>query len=169
MEGTPRLSDFGVCSITKNIDSVTASTPDHGGTVRWCAPERLSIEGFVRPKKPTYKSDVYSLSMIIVEVRSFSESTNRPGSDHFRSQLVTGKMPFPECTDNKVLKLISNEKRPPKPRRFETPGMTPAVWKIAEKCWHENAKERPEVNVVLQYLEGLANPGVCAHEAACLD
>ena len=77
-------------------------------------------------------------------------------------------MPFPEHTDPNVKKIISKGKRPQKPRRFEAPGMTPAVWKIAERCWHENAKERPEVNAVLQYLEGLANPGVCVHEATCL-
>ena len=107
--------------------------------------------------------------MVIVEVCLFSESMIHLGSDHFRSQLVTGNMPFPECMDHNVINLMLKGKRPPKPRRFEAPGMTPAVWRIAEKCWHENAKERPEVNVVLQYLEGLANPGVYAHDAACLD
>ena len=78
-------------------------------------------------------------------------------------------MPFSGADDINVTVLISKGKRPPKPLRFDAPGITPAVWKIAEKCWHENAKERPEVNVVLQYLEGFVNPGVCAHEAACLD
>ena len=46
--------------------------------------------------------------------------------------------------------------------------MTPAVWKIAEKCWHQEAKKRPEVNAVLQHLEDLANPGTCAHKAGLL-
>ena len=81
-EGSPRLSDFGLWSITRNIDSVNASTPNHGYTVRYCAPELLDIEGVARlEKKPTDKSDVYSLSMVIVEVRLLSESVIRPGSD----------------------------------------------------------------------------------------
>ena len=75
MEGTPRISDFCHCSITKDTDSVNASTPNNGCTVRYCAPELLDIDGVIRleKRKPTYKSDVYSLSMVIVEVRLFSE------------------------------------------------------------------------------------------------
>ena len=107
--------------------------------------------------------------MVIVEVRLFSESTICSGSDHFRSQLVTGKMPFPEFTNPNVSTLISKGRRPPKPLRFQAPGITPAVWKIAEKCWHQKANERPEVNAILQHLEGLANPGTCAHEVPCLE
>ena len=71
-KGSPRLSDFGLCSITRNIDSVNASTPNHGCTVRYCAPELLDTDSRVvktkKEKKPTYKSDVYSLAMVIVEV-----------------------------------------------------------------------------------------------------
>ena len=69
-------------------------------------------------------------------------------------------MPLPEYTDPNVAVLILRAKRPPKPRRFETLGMSPAVWKIAEKCWHQKARKRPDVNTVLQLLENLANSGV---------
>ena len=69
--GCPRLSDFGLWSVTENIDSVNVSNPNHGYTVRYCAPELLDTDGIVNveKKKPTHKSDVYSLSMVIVEVR----------------------------------------------------------------------------------------------------
>jgi hypothetical protein len=75
-------------------------------------------------------------------------------------------MPFPEDTDPNVTIMIAKGKRPPKPRRFDAPGITPAVWKIAKRCWHERANERPEVNAVLQDLENLAKPapGVYIHE-----
>ena len=73
---------------------------------------------------------------------------------------MTGNVPFPEFSDYDAIKMILRGKRPLKPPRFEAPGMTPAVWKIAEKCWHEKAKERPEVSTILRYLETLANPGV---------
>ncbi|KAF9646888.1 kinase-like protein [Thelephora ganbajun] len=139
--GSPRLSDFGLCSITKNIDSVNASTPNRNCTIRYCAPELLEING-VPPleKKPTNKSDVYSLSMVMVE-------------------LVTGKMPYPGSQDASVLFLISKGRRPPRPRPFGAPGMTPGVWKITKRCWHGKAKKRPEVKAVLQDLEKLANSG----------
>ena len=76
MEGIPRLSDFGLCSITRNINSVNASTPDRGCTIRWCAPELLDIKdtGEVEKKKLTNKTDVYSLSMVIVEARIFPKA-----------------------------------------------------------------------------------------------
>ncbi|KAF9646793.1 kinase-like protein [Thelephora ganbajun] len=141
--GTPRLSDFGLCSITKNTDSINASTPNRGCTIRYCAPELLEING-VPPleKKPTNKSDVYSLSMVIVE-------------------LVTGKIPYHDSQDVNVIFLISKGRRPPKPLSFEAPGITPAVWEIAKKCWHGKAKERPEVGAVLQSLENVADPANC--------
>ena len=169
-KGCPRLSDFGLCSITKNIYSVNASTPNHGCTVRYCAPELLEVPGVVRieKRKPTERSDVYSLSMVIVEVCPFSKIIIRLSSDCFRLQLATGKAPFPEYTDTSVTVMVSKGKRPPKPLRFDAPGMSPAIWKIAKKCWHEKAKERPEVNVVLKHLENLVNPGpgVCTHNTS---
>ena len=67
-KGSPRLSDFGLCSITRNIDSVNASTPFRGSTVRYSAPEILDTSGDFKRKKPTNKTDVYSFSMVIVEV-----------------------------------------------------------------------------------------------------
>jgi serine/threonine protein kinase len=71
VEGNPRLSDFGHFPITKNIDSTDASDVNHGYTVRYCAPELLDTDAVVtvEGRKPTNKSDVYSLSMVIVEVR----------------------------------------------------------------------------------------------------
>jgi len=41
--------------------------------------------------------------------------------------------------------------------------MTPAVWKIAKKCWNEKAEERLEASAVLQRLENLANIGGRTH------
>ena len=72
MEGSPRLADFGLCSVTRNTDSVNASTPHRGCTVRYCSPEFLDLDD-VREfeKKKLSKTDVYSLSMVIVEARSF--------------------------------------------------------------------------------------------------
>lgn len=72
-EGNPRLSEFRLCSITRDIDSVNASTPNRGCTVRYCAPEFFDIDMTIRTekKRPTYKGDVYSLSMVIVEARQF--------------------------------------------------------------------------------------------------
>jgi len=105
--------------------------------------------------------------MVIVEVPPLFEFMIRLVPDSCLVQLATGKMPFPEMTDPNVTITISKGRRPPKPRRFEAPGMTSKVWKVAKTCWHEKAKERPEVNDVLHNLERIANAGVCTHKA-CL-
>jgi hypothetical protein len=106
---------------------------------------------------------VYSLSMVIVEARLVFESAICPGSDRICTQLVTGKIPFPEVTDPHLILLISKGKRPPQPRSFDAPGITPEVWRIATKCWRARAKKRPEINAVLQSLETLASLGSGVH------
>ena len=73
-------------------------------------------------------------------------------------------MPFSDFTDPNVTVMISKGKRPPMPRRFDAPGISKAVWKVAKKCWHDRARERPEVNEVLQNLENILNSGVYAHK-----
>ncbi|KAF9646872.1 kinase-like protein [Thelephora ganbajun] len=140
-KGSPRLSDFGLVSIKKDINSVNAEEPNHEYMVRYCAPELLDTEEAVWfKKKPTIKSDVYSLSMVIVE-------------------LVTGNMPFPDLDDPDVITTVCVGGRPSKSLRSGAPGITPAVWKIAQKCWNQKANKRLEVNAVLQNLERIANPG----------
>lgn len=68
-EGNPRLTDFGLFSVMGNTDSVDGSTPKNGYAIRYCAPELLNIDGTIRVKiKPSKKSDIFSLSMVIVEV-----------------------------------------------------------------------------------------------------
>ena len=105
-------------------------------------------------------SDIYSLSMVIVEVRPLVEGVAPQSSNQPRLQLVTGKVPFPEYTDENVIVMIAKGGRPSRPRSFEAPGMTPEVWRIATKCWDENADQRPEASAVLQLLEPLSKSGV---------
>ena len=119
----------------------------------------------VKERKPTVESDVYSLSMVIVEVRLSSETLARPSSDSYHFQLASDDVPYPRITDPDVIILLTPKgHRPPKPYPL-APGITSAAWRIAEKCWHQRATEQPEVKVVLQSLENPATPGGCAREA----
>ena len=87
----------------------------------------------------------------------------------FPFQLATGHMPFPDYTDHDVFLMVPKGKRPLKPSRFEAPGMTADVWRVAEKCWSKKAEERPDANIVLQCFQGLNRTGGCTHEAgSCL-
>jgi len=138
--GTPRIHGFGGTCYT----------------VRYCAPERLGSDLW---NNATYKSDVYSLSMVIVEVRLFLRLYFRQGWKNFLLQLATGKMPLPGLFDSQVLVLLSKGKRPQKPHPFKAPGFTPDVWRIAGMCWHEKPKKRPTAHAVLRYLEDIATGG----------
>jgi serine/threonine protein kinase len=73
--GNAVLCDFGLASITADADSAHASTVNSVGSIRWMAPERLSIfDGNSAPEphsiRVTKESDMYSLAMVVIEVRS---------------------------------------------------------------------------------------------------
>ena len=110
-------------------------------------------------KIPIYIPCQWSLSRCVCSPKA------HPGPDWLRPQLATGKMPLHKYSDSLVKFMISKGKRPRKPRRFEAQGITSEVWKVAEKCWHEKAGERPEARQVLWDLEKIANSGVCTHNA----
>jgi serine/threonine protein kinase len=59
--GLARLTDFGLSRIASDFESAASMTDGHA--VRWAAPEVLEME---RPV--TKASDVYSFSMVLVEV-----------------------------------------------------------------------------------------------------
>ena len=63
-----RLADFG---LTRVIAEFTSSGPDKAsGTLVWMSPEVLWPEKFgYKDARPTKASDVYSLGMVIYEVR----------------------------------------------------------------------------------------------------
>ena len=72
--GNPRLTDFGLSSITRDNRSANASTPNGRGSTRWRAPELLALSTKakgrekVKSARPTEKSDAYSLAMVVIEV-----------------------------------------------------------------------------------------------------
>ena len=78
------LCDFGLASITADAESAHASTVNSAGSIRWMAPERLSIfDGNSEPApnamRVTKESDMYSLAMVVIEVRT-PPLRDHPGS-----------------------------------------------------------------------------------------
>ena len=103
--------------------------------------------------------------MVVVEARLFFKSATPSNPNCFHFQLATGRTPYSGIMGADVVDLVTKGLGPPRPRRIETPGMSWAVWKIGKRCWHKNAEKRRGVNIVLQPLERLANPGMCARRA----
>ena len=73
-EKTAVLCDFGLTSLTTDVDSAHASSVNNAdGSIRWMAPERLSIfdgNKMVSQTRVTKESDMYSLAMVVIEVCS---------------------------------------------------------------------------------------------------
>ena len=57
-----RIADFGIATVTKNLDSIRTETRQDVHTPRWSAPE------IIREQNPTKESDVYSFAMVMIEV-----------------------------------------------------------------------------------------------------
>lgn len=160
--GNARLHDFANCSFMDNTNPANPLAPIYTPSIRWSAPELLGVSS--QPQEPTKMSDIYSLSMVIVEVCPLVESLASPSSDRFCLKLVTGKAPFPECTDQNVIFMIAEDKRPVKPRCFGAPGMTPEVWEVAQNCWNKKPSGRLEIDSVIKSLEPLTKSGVFTDE-----
>ena len=68
------LCDFGLASITADAGSPHASPVNSAGSIRWMAPERLSIydpnnlDAEPAGSRVTKESDMYSLAMVVIEV-----------------------------------------------------------------------------------------------------
>ena len=63
-----RIADFGITTVTKNLDSIRSETRQDVHTPRWSAPE------VIHGQNPSKESDVYSFAMVMIEVhREWSE------------------------------------------------------------------------------------------------
>ena len=62
--GRARITDFGLATVTQNLDSIRSASEYQGHTARWTAPEILTEQG-------TYskEADVFSFAMVMIEVR----------------------------------------------------------------------------------------------------
>jgi len=60
--GQACIADFGLATVTQNLDSIRTPSPQHGYTPRWTAPEVLN-EG-----KCSKEADIFSFAMVMIEV-----------------------------------------------------------------------------------------------------
>ena len=62
--GRARITDFGLATVTQNLDFIETPWGDECHTTQWTAPEILNEEG-VHSKE----ADVFSFAMVMIEVR----------------------------------------------------------------------------------------------------
>jgi len=163
-QGNPLLTDFGLSSIAEDLYSVTGSITPGGGTLRWSAPELLGSFTAQGGEwvNPTTQSDVYSLAMVIIEVthQFCTPSVQALMRLTYCSKVFTGKVPFPNFNDVRVVIAISRGERPPKPPGGEGIGLRPTVWKLTEECWDQSPGKRPDVTSVLRRLQAVIDTGL---------
>ncbi|MGE3920334.1 MAG: protein kinase [Gammaproteobacteria bacterium] len=130
-----KLCDFGLAKIktTTKTQSRMTQTNSGGeksvGTLPWMAPELFGL----RPKYST-KSDIYAYGMIMWE-------------------LSARRVPYEDVVSEGELRdCIKNGDRE------EIPDNTPPSYaKLIKFCWAQKPEERPEVEKVLEELEGCKN------------
>ncbi|KAF9789189.1 kinase-like domain-containing protein [Thelephora terrestris] len=130
--GVPKISDFGISSITLDPQSYNASTPARGNSLRWTAPEILGALND-ESRRPTRMSDVYAFAMVVIEI-------------------FTGRHPFPDDVDVNVYHMVMKGKRPSKPVDASRLGLSSAAWKLVEECWHKKRDKRPDMQSVAYRL-----------------
>jgi len=107
------------------------------GATPWMAPELLDDEN-ERPKV-TKETDVYALGMLIIETY-----TGRPP---FHGEVKKNSLPF---------KIVTNGLRPKRlGREAESLGFTAQLWLLAEYCWAQEPRRRPQMAAVRTLIESL--------------
>ena len=134
-EGNARLADFGLLTIVSDsTHPVTTTSSEGAGTMRWMSPELLDPERFGSENgRPTKESDCYALGMVVLEV-------------------LTGRVPFPNCNNLVVMRKIVEGEQPEKPQGPEAVWFTDDLWATLEQCWVPKPELRPTVEGVLERL-----------------
>ncbi|KAF9641912.1 kinase-like protein, partial [Thelephora ganbajun] len=116
--GNPRIVDFGLTAVARDINSYASSTDGQGNTPRYTAPEILGNSG-----RYSKESDVFSFGMVMTEV-------------------FTGKVPFNNLAITTVVTSIVLGKRPKRPSH---PSLTDYLWALTQHCWKQKPQDRPQM------------------------
>ena len=171
LNGSPRLTDFGLSSTTRNISSANDSTPNGRGSTRWKAPELLALS--IKPKdqdrvkeaRPTKESDAYSLAMVAIEVTFSSLAQDSVSHSFEHLQIFTGRIPFDSYGDEQVILLLAKDSRPDKPVHEQ---FNSNMWTLTKRCWNKDPKKRPGIPEVLRKLESRDSAFSNTHPGCCL-
>jgi len=129
------ISDFGMTHITNDPHSINSLTsgPIHG-SARWMAPEVLNPDHpEFEVNRPREASDIYSYSMIIIEV-------------------YAGNAPFAEYHDDMVIFKVIAGMRPSRPMYSLKLGLTDDLWSLVQRSWVHDPGQRPHLSEILSCL-----------------
>ncbi|KAH6810098.1 receptor serine/threonine kinase [Perilla frutescens var. frutescens] len=141
----PRISDFGLAKLCPNRSS-TVSMLEARGTIGYIAPEVFSRNfGEV-----SYKSDVYSYGMLVLEMVGGRKNINRRDVDHtsdtyFPNYIYKQLERDAERDLGEIVEAMSEDESQVLKRNLIIVGL----W-----CIQTNPKDRPSMTKVVEMLEG---------------
>ncbi|KAJ7575172.1 kinase-like domain-containing protein [Mycena floridula] len=123
------LADFGLSVIAESSGITGTSTASRAGSVRWMAPEILSLSTHDAELNQTSR-DIYAFACTFLEI-------------------YTEKHPFPEYrVDFKAAQEVSEGRRPSRPPDV----FSDELWDLVEKCWRQDPGHRPSATDVVNSL-----------------
>ncbi|KAF7348451.1 Kinase-like protein [Mycena venus] len=142
-DGSACLSDFGLATTISDADSTAGaltSSSNHGGSVRWFAPELIDPKSFGCEKfSRTTASDVYAYACVCLE-------------------LYTGSPPFAHLPDAPAMLRVIAGERPEQPST-----MSAAVWELVTSAWVPDFKARPTIHDIVLTLAGIPAISPASH------
>jgi serine/threonine protein kinase len=133
------LAGFGLTSLASDNRTFISSCMQ-GGTIKWMSPELLDPEMFgLKKSHPTKESDCYMLGMVIYEV-------------------LSGQTPFAPSSAPVIIRKVLDGKRPERPQGSAGKLFTDGMWRMTQRCWEPQPRDRIGANDILLGLEGNPTP-----------
>ncbi|TDL30174.1 kinase-like protein [Rickenella mellea] len=131
---TACLGDFGLARFRDSQESTLGATTGHTtGTLRWQAPELLSIYG---DEPRSEQCDIYSFGCVCLEV-------------------MTGKPPFMEIRkEGAVMRAILDRQTPQRPvENVLELGLDDRLWTFMQQCWNFDPESRPKTGQLVEHFK----------------
>ncbi|KAL0069402.1 hypothetical protein AAF712_003427 [Marasmius tenuissimus] len=152
------LADFGLATtVAESTTRAKSNTSEMKGSIRWMAPELFSLNTSVpameggKERINKFARDLYAFACTVLEVLSLVYIHCVFGHE-FVEQVITGKPPFVELTDPKVMyEVMFNNARPSRPPSaiYWCPDN---VWALIQRCWAQRSQDRPKASEVHGFL-----------------
>jgi hypothetical protein len=154
--GNPLLADFGLSSIMIGPTSIVSASLRKGdSTARWMAPELCDADNADNQVISSNEADIYAFAMVVLEVFTGKNilqpyllllTTDAPS--------YSGALPFAGVPNtDKVVQMVINGQRPPRPGGADIHGLTDGVWGIVQTCWSQEPHSRLRAFQVVEGLE----------------
>jgi hypothetical protein len=139
-----RITDFGLTTITQNLDSIWSASDDQGHIGRWTAPEILT-----EAARHSKEADIFSFAMVMVEARYEWAIRTKFWLTFSSPQVYTGAVPFSGSPSPMAMLAIMRGERPSRPAHSV---LTDQLWTLMQRCWDQDPYLRPEAVEVSQVL-----------------